>query len=169
MSHYLYLLRHAKAVPWGPGIDDFSRRLASRGRLHANALAAWAGENLSPPQVVLCSPSARTVETLAPWLDTWPQLETLTEHPRSLYHASPGTLLDLLDRAFAGAGTVLMVGHNPGFEDLAFSLVPEHHTRNIWKMATGTLGVFEFAEWPDPDEEDVSLRHWVTRRDLSVD
>jgi phosphohistidine phosphatase len=109
------------------------------------------------------------VETLAPWLDAWPQLEALSEHPRSLYHASAGTLLDLLEQAFSRSRTVLMVGHNPGFEDLAFSLASDRDSRNIWKMATGTLGVFDFAAWPDPDQDDVTLRHWVTRKDLSVD
>jgi len=169
MNLTLYLLRHAKAVPWAPGIDDFSRRLADRGRRHAEALADWARRHLSPPDTVLCSPSARTVETLAPWFAAWPDLEAVTRYPKSLYHASPGTLLAQLGEAFALSNSVLLVGHNPGFEDLAFSLAPPRDADRLWKMATGTLGVFDFAAWPDPDEDDVILREWVTRRDLSVD
>lgn len=167
MSKTLYLLRHAKAVPWGPGIDDFSRRLAPRGRRHMQALAEWWDGHLEQPARILCSPSARTTETLAPLLALWPG--ALSDQPRALYGASAGRLMGELEAVLDGSDSLLMVGHNPGFEDLAFSLMGEADRNRHWKMATGTLAVFGFGRWPDPSRGDCRLRHWVTRDDLSVD
>lgn len=169
MNKTLYLLRHAKAEPWGPGIDDFSRPLAPAGRHHMKALAEWCERELDAPQLILCSPAARTLETVAPLLALWPEAGARCQYPRFLYGASAGSLLNCLEEALQDAGSVLMVGHNPGFEDLAFRLIPDRDAADIWKMPTGTLGVFDFSGWPEPDMDQVRLRHWITRKDLSVD
>jgi len=166
MSQTLMLLRHAKAVPWHPGIDDFSRVLAERGRQHARRLAAWLGERLEAPGEALCSPSARTLGTLEPLLETWPDLRGRTRYPRSLYGAGSGTLHDLAESAFGRVDSVLLVGHNPGFEYFAFHFMDAAEAREVSKMATGTLGVFEFPSGYRLDADDVVLRHWVRRKDL---
>lgn len=169
MNKTLFLLRHAKAEPWGAGIDDFSRPLAPRGRRHMRALAGWWRTRLEEPGLVLCSPSTRTLETLAPLLALWPGCEARCHYPRALYGASAGALMTFLEQGLDTADSVLMVGHNPGFEELAFNLMPDRHRSEIGKMSTGTLGVFDFTAWTDPDNSQVRLRHWITRQDLSVD
>jgi phosphohistidine phosphatase len=133
-----------------------------------DALAAWCDSRLDAPDAVACSPSARTTETLAPFLSLWPQLNSQCVYPRSLYGASAGALMRTAEEYLEDRDSLLMVGHNPGFEDLAFSLMPERHRSDYWKMATGTLAVFDIASWPDPRAADIQLRHWITRHDLSV-
>jgi phosphohistidine phosphatase len=167
MQHTLMLLRHAKAVPWEPGVDDFARELAPRGRRHMERLAAWSAQHLAPPDRVLCSTSARTRGTLSPFLTLWPELERRVDYSDRLYHASAGTIHDLAARAFEAHKTVLMIGHNPGFEVLALGLMTPAESREHYKMATGTLGVFTFEDgFADGTPR---LSHWVRRRDLSVD
>ena len=167
MHQTLLLLRHAKAVPWEPGVDDFARELAPRGRRHMDRLATWSARHLAPPDRVLCSTSARTRGTLAPFLALWPELEPCVDYSDRLYHASAGTIHDLAAHAFDAHEMLLMVGHNPGFEVLALGLMTPAERREHYKMPTGTLGVFEFEE--GFAEGTPRLRHWIRRRDLSVE
>lgn len=168
MTQTLMLLRHAKAVPWGYDVDDFSRSLAPRGKRHMARLSTWAAAHLASPNYVLCSSSARTVETLEPFLRVWPGLVEHTQYLDDLYHASAGSLHHHAGKALLEHGSVLMIGHNPGFESLAFSLLERNTALPLQRMATGTLGVFEFPEGFASGEAAL-LRHWVTRHDLSAD
>lgn len=168
MQQTLMLLRHAKAVPWGYEINDFGRVLAPRGRRHAQVLSRWAKAHLQTPQVVLCSSSARTVETLEPFINAWPELAASTHYLEDLYHASAGSLHHQAGKALAECNSVMMVGHNPGFESLALNLLSREAGRDIHRMATGTLAVLDFAEGFAAGEPAL-LRHWVTRHDLSTE
>lgn len=161
---HLYLLRHAKAEPWFPGVDDFARPLSDRGREHMRRLAAWAAESLAAPALVLCSPSARTRGTLEALQTAWDGQEVVTRFEPAIYEATARRLQDLADAGFAEADRVLMVGHNPGFEYFAWSALGDREAARIGKMATGSLAVIEFPDgWP---QNQGILRHWVRRKDL---
>lgn len=143
----LMIYRHAKAVPWGSTPDDFSRPLNDAGLAHARAVAVWMRDNLELPEMVLCSPSQRTRETLAPAIEVAAELEQRTRFLPQLYGASVRTLINVLDHAFAECDSTMVVGHNPGLEQLLFETT--HHTEQekISRLATGTLVVVLF----DPD------------------
>jgi phosphohistidine phosphatase len=114
----LYLLRHAKAVPAEEGSADRERPLEQRGRRAAQAIAQWVEERRLGPELVLCSPSLRTRQTLdiiAPAFPSPPQI--LIEE--SLYLSGARQLLGRLRRLPAATQSVMLVGHNPGFHDLA--------------------------------------------------
>ncbi len=162
----LYLLRHAKAEPWNPLGNDFSRNLSGRGERDAKAVADWALETLQPPDTVLCSPAKRTRNTLAPFLSQWPQLLSVSDYVDSLYGASLNMLFTLLDDAFSYSERLLMVGHNPGFERLLISVLRPKQASAIHKMATGTLAVIEFPDAFDRDAHDGELLHNVRRKNL---
>jgi phosphohistidine phosphatase len=166
MAQTLILLRHAKAVPWGYE-DDFNRELAPRGIKHMRRLARWLPANLEVPQRVLCSSSQRTRETLAPLLEGWPLDQEKVTYTDEIYLAGTGSLHNLAQDAFESVDSLMMVGHNPGFEYLAFHYMDRRQTPDIYKMATGTLGVFEFPEGYALDTERVHMRHWLRRKDLS--
>lgn len=162
----LMILRHAKAVPWQPGVEDFPRALSESGRDHAAKVAHWMEQHLEPPDQILCSPSQRTRETLAPLLALRPDLETRTSFVPQLYGASAGTLLTLLDNAFSISERVLIVGHNPGFETLAFDVLAPSQRARISRLATGTLLVVDFASaWADDSNRGL-LRHAVRGKKL---
>lgn len=162
----LYLLRHAKAVRWQPGINDFERSLSSKGAAHSARLADWMAANLEMPGAALCSPSRRTIETIEPVLAAWPALKEKVQWDDDLYGASTGTLHALASAAFETSEAILMVGHNPAFEYLLRAVLKPQQAAGITKMTTGALGVIDF----DPDWEQGAgqgeLRHYVTKHDV---
>ena len=144
----LMILRHAKAEPWSLAVEDFTRPLSAAGRKHADKVAQWMDETIAPPAEILCSPSQRTRETLAPLLRLRPELEAGSHFVPQLYGASQDTLSRLLDAAFAGCDRVLIVGHNPGFERLAHDVLARSEASKIKRLPTGTLLVVEFeSDW----------------------
>ncbi|KAF1712267.1 phosphoglycerate mutase [Pseudoxanthomonas kalamensis DSM 18571] len=112
----LILLRHAHAEPSAPGQADIDRPLSAHGLGEARAAAAWLAEHRWHPDRVLCSPARRTRETLSALQEAIPGLDCQLEE--SIYEASPGDLATLADR-HREVERLLMVGHNPGFEQLA--------------------------------------------------
>jgi phosphohistidine phosphatase len=167
MTQQLYLLRHAKAEPWSPLGNDFSRPLHSKGSRHAQLLSDWALKTLTPPDTVLCSPAKRTRETLAPLLSQWPKLLASTDYVDSMYGASLNMLLTLTEDAFSYSDRLLLIGHNPGFEAMLINLLRKNQTVNIQKMATGTLAVIEFPGGFKRGAHAGLLLYQVTKKDLS--
>ena len=119
--HELILLRHAEAQPASSGGDDRARRLSGRGEQEAKAAGQWLASHGVKPERILCSPAERTRATASLALAALkaapaPQLS------EDIYEATPGELLALLDQ-HGDAGTVMLVGHNPGIERLVALLV----------------------------------------------
>lgn len=117
----LYLLRHAKSSWSDPALADHDRPLAERGRRAAPRIGAYLAAKAVPPSAVLCSSARRAVETL----DC--VLSELRERPavqvdRGLYHATPDELLERIRETDDAVRALLLVGHNPGLEELAHAL-----------------------------------------------
>ena len=117
MSRLVALLRHAHAEPDAGG-GDFERPLSARGRADAERV----GQHLAASRLafarVLCSPARRTRETLNLALP-----DVAADFDPAIYEALPGTLASLID---AGPAPLLLVGHNPGLEQLVAFLVDGH-------------------------------------------
>lgn len=127
----LYLLRHAKAERGEGG--DFERRLMDRGRRDAPAMGRYMRERGYLPALILCSPAARTRETLE--LLT-PELGTPAsqEFDRMLYLGAAGILLQRVQAVDEEIGSVLLIGHNPGLAQLAAALAPRGDKRATARM-----------------------------------
>ncbi len=162
----LMILRHAKAEPWYPGVNDFHRHLSEIGKEHAQKVAAWMCEKIEPPESILCSPSQRTRETLSPLLAINSELEPATRFESEIYGGSSSTLRSLLDFEFAESGRVLIVGHNPGFEMLVFDIIAPSQYSKIRRLATGTLVVVDFEEGWDTGLGQGILREKVRGKKL---
>jgi phosphohistidine phosphatase len=121
--HTLYLLRHAKSSWADPSLADRDRPLAPRGRRNAAVLAAELARIPIAPELVLCSPALRTRETLDAISDELPQGAEIRFEER-VYGASAEGLVDLLAGLPGAVASVLLIGHNPGIEDLAGLLDP---------------------------------------------
>ena len=135
----LILLRHAHAEPAAPGQADADRALSAEGLAEADAAGRWLAEHALVPDRVLCSPAARTRETLAVLGDLG--VVEVREEP-SIYEASPGTLAALAD-AHADAACLLIVGHNPGLEQLA-ALLYSGQSGDHRGMPPGAVAVLAF-------------------------
>ena len=73
------------------------------------------------PELVLCSSAVRTVETLD-GVRECPAAETAIEIEPELYGADVAELLERLRRVPEAVRGVMLIGHNPGVEDLALLL-----------------------------------------------
>lgn len=111
----IILLRHAHAESAGPGQDDRARALDLRGEAEADAAGEWLRQHAATPGRVLCSPAVRTQQTCERVLALLGYSD-VREEPR-VYEATPATLLRLLDE-HADVATLMLVGHNPGLENL---------------------------------------------------
>ena len=116
----LFLLRHAKAVAQHAA-GDRARGLTDSGRDAARAIAGAIAERRIMPSLVLCSDSARTRETLEIVL---PALKPKPEvvYDQTLYLADAKQLLQRLRRVDEDVRSVMLVGHNPGLQELAVML-----------------------------------------------
>ena len=165
MKQQLYLLRHATAEPWSPLGNDFSRSLSSSGAQHAQLVAGWALETLAPPDTVLCSPAKRTRQTLAPLLAQWPLLLSNTDYVDSMYGASLDMLLTLTDDAFSYSERLLLVGHNPGCQNMLTNVLPQGQLDGIQNMSPGTLAVIEFPNGFKRDVRNGKLLHLTRQKE----
>jgi phosphohistidine phosphatase len=112
----LILLRHAHAEHASPGQDDADRALSRTGQAEAEAAGQWLKANHFIPDRVVCSPARRARETLEHVLSVIGYVEQRQE-PR-IYNATSGELMSIADQHIE-CSRVLLVGHNPGFEQLA--------------------------------------------------
>jgi len=134
----LILLRHAHAESAAVGQDDKSRSLSVTGRAEAQAAGHWLREHGLQPDRVLCSDATRTRETLAALGDIG---AGEVYEDASIYEASPGTLAALVD-ANRDAERLLLVGHNPGLEQLA-ALMHSGQTGDYRGMPPGGIAVLK--------------------------
>jgi phosphohistidine phosphatase len=164
----LYLLRHAKAVPQSEGTDR-ERALEQKGRRGAQAVAAWIAEHRLSPELVLCSPSLRTRQTLdivAPAFAHPPQI--LFED--GLYLATTRQLMVRLKQIPAGVKSAMVIGHNPGFQELASILsdvaTGPLPTRIAAGFPTGALAGYDIAvPWSALDRRRAHLVTFVTPKE----
>jgi len=158
----ILLLRHAKS-DWGDrDMADIDRPLNRRGQAAAPVMAAWIADHGLRPDVVLCSTARRTRETLAlvrpAFADKVP--EVLDE---ALYLAEVPVLLARLHAVDDAVGTVMVIAHNPGLEDLAAEL-----SSFAGHMPTAGLVVIRFniISWREIAPGDGTLQAFVTPKGL---
>jgi phosphohistidine phosphatase SixA len=112
----IVLLRHAHAESPQAGETDADRPLSAEGQAAAEAVGRWLVDNGHVPDCVLCSPARRVRETVEGVLRVTGYVDQRDEP--GIYDATPGALIEILDR-YRDCGRVMLVGHNPGLEQLA--------------------------------------------------
>ena len=143
------LFRHAKS-DWkdSPAIADFDRPLAKRGLKAAPRMGQAMREHGLCPDLILCSPSARTRQTLSLSLaEAWDAPPEIRYDER-LYHAEAPAMIDILRETGVDVGHVMIVGHNPGLQDLAADLVrantPQAASLRENNFPTAAIATFRF-------------------------
>jgi phosphohistidine phosphatase len=164
----LTLLRHAKSGWDDPALPDFDRALNPRGRRAARTVAREMRRlGLGFDQVV-ASPARRVVETLEEVAAVSGPLAA--DYDRRLYLAAPETILDIARETLDEAGRLLVVGHNPGLEQLTLMLAAPSPLRDEaeLKYPTATLAeiAFEASAWSDIAAGTGTLSRFIRPRDL---
>jgi len=120
----LTLLRHAKSGWDDPVARDFDRPLNVRGKRASELIGHWLHDEKIGFDLILASPAIRVVETIEHVAVGYG--ETMAPMwDKRIYLASGAALLDVIHDAPDTVDRVLLVGHNPGLEDLVLMLVPD--------------------------------------------
>lgn len=168
----LTLLRHAKSGMDNPGLRDFDRTLNPKGKRAAVQIGQYLRREGLAFDHVVASPALRVVETLT-GVEQGYGGALAPAWDRRIYLASAVTLLELVHAIPAAAERALLVGHNPGLEDLALLLVPlsQEPPRAALevKYPTATLAEMTFeGDWSDLAAGNATLTRFVRPRDLDV-
>jgi phosphohistidine phosphatase len=167
----LTLLRHAKSG-WDDKVArDVDRPLNGKGmRAAATVGRHWRSLGLHFDHVV-ASPARRVQETIA-HLESGYGAQLAPVEDRRIYLASAVTLLDVIHDLPESAADVLLVGHNPGLEDLVLLLVPGGEADDLRdtveeKFPTASTAEMTFdGSWAQVAANGATLTRFIRPRDL---
>jgi phosphohistidine phosphatase len=177
-KNMLLLMRHAKSDWANSELVDKDRPLNERGRSAAPIMANWLWTNRMVPAKILCSTAVRTRQTLDLMMSAWhlAVAQSVLDHAKAivapeidfmdeLYLAPALNLLAFASKANT-QGCLLILGHNPGMEEVASYLSGRHV-----EMPTAAIATLEPRgdDWPLDWKEtnDWNWRGLVKPRDLS--
>ncbi|AMN43327.1 SixA phosphatase family protein [Rhodoplanes sp. Z2-YC6860] len=169
----LLLLRHAKAERLQSGGRDHDRILAKRGREDAAAVGAYLVRHKLIPDLALVSTSARTRETWGLVAKIFPKVPP-AEFEGTIYEAEPEAILDAVRATEPEVRTLLVVGHNPGMQQLAGILIAsgevEARQRLLEEFPTSAFATISFAtgSWDGLHANGGRLEHFVTPQTLEA-
>jgi phosphohistidine phosphatase len=159
MQRELLILRHGKSS-WKTGVADFDRPLKDRGKRSAQRIGNWILQNDLLPDLVLSSPATRALETARKCCKVMGIPGKAIQKDRRIYEASADTLLRVLREIPERYSRVLIVGHNPGLEELVELLVDNSVLREEdgKLLPTATLAHLQIAEpWKQLELASASL------------
>lgn len=168
----LGLFRHAKSDWHDAKARDFDRGLNERGRKGAALMGTHIVEHGVGWQRIVASPAVRVAETIELAAQAAGR-EIPVIWDRRIYLASSVILAEVLHEIPDSVDKALMVGHNPGLEDLIFDLVPDDGTcplraRVEDKFPTAAYAVLEcdIDSWADLHDGCAKLVYLMRPRDL---
>ena len=142
----LLLLRHAKS-DYPAGVADHERPLAPRGEREAGLAGDWLRAHAPAVDAVLCSTATRTRETLART-----RVDAPVNYVDRLYDATPGAVVEEINRVDPDVETLLVIGHEPTMSSLALGLATTDGSNSTaaerisTKFPTSAIAVLRTAE-----------------------
>ena len=124
MTRELLLLRHGKS-DWDTGLDDFHRPLMDRGKRGAQRVGVWLAQQERVPDYIVTSPAERALVTAQKACKAMGNGDEGIQQDRRIYAADIDRLLAVLSDCPQDAGRIMLVGHNPGLEELLDWLVSD--------------------------------------------
>ncbi len=168
----LILLRHAKSDWSEPGRSDHARILARRGRETAPRVGRYMASQALRPNHAIVSTAARARETWQLVAAELPAPPSVRLDER-IYNALPEAILEAIAEAPAGAKTLVVVGHNPGLQELAVMLAGSGDTsvrrQLAEKFPTAALAIIDFdaGDWAALRPHRGRLAGFVTPRAIA--
>ena len=144
----LLLFRHAKSSWDNPKLSDHDRPLSERGRKAAPRMGQYMREHRLLPELIVCSTAVRTRETLTLAIEDLASSPPQVVFDVSLYEASHAEILRIVHGTAPDVQSLMLIGHNPGMQILAFALSCEDDTecrlRVAQKFPTAGLAIITF-------------------------
>tara|TARA_Y100001934_G_C12377115_1_gene789864 strand:- start:3883 stop:4395 length:513 start_codon:yes stop_codon:yes gene_type:complete len=122
---YLYIIRHAKAEAASHDVEDHDRKLTNKGKNKANTLSIWLKGKKPNIEALFYSSSIRTIQTSDIILQGFSGTVSKSID-KKLYAASEEVLMDYISFLDDKLTVVGIVGHQPGLQELAFTLVSSY-------------------------------------------
>lgn len=159
----LLLLRHAKSSWEDATLPDFERPLNERGQRAAPLIGKFMRERKLKPDLIICSPAKRTRETIALVLEA-SRLETELRYDERIYEATVASLLEIVSQIEDDKREVMLVGHNPGFENLLERLTGESK-----RMTTAALAriILNAEKWDEAAAKGGRLEWLVKAKEMA--
>jgi phosphohistidine phosphatase len=156
----LFLIRHAKSSWENPYTDDHERPLNTRGRKDAPEMAKRLYNLNMTPDLMISSTAERAKQTALVFSDILSFNESKIVWTDELYHASPETILKVVNSINEQYNRVFMFGHNPGFTDFVNELasvkidniptcgIAVIQVKGSWETLTFGQGVLHHFDYP---------------------
>ena len=160
----LYLLRHAKSSWDDPGLKDFDRPLSGRGLKAAPRMGSYIRKEKIRPDLILSSPAFRAKQTTTLVCEAAGLTDVVIHFDERIYEASAQRLFEIVVGLKDNLDSAMMVGHNPGFEELLAALTGESK-----RMPTAALACIELnvKKWSDVSANSGKLKWLIKPKDLS--
>jgi phosphohistidine phosphatase len=139
----LLLLRHAKSSHKDSNVDDHERSLNKRGKKEAPKMGRLLKDENLLPDLLIASTAKRCRKT-AEHVIAASGYRGQTRFCGELYEAHASSLLDFLARLKSDAARILLIGHNPGLEELLESLTGTYTPLTTAALAQADV---EIDEW----------------------
>lgn len=168
----LTVLRHAKSSWEEPNTDDFDRPLNDRGWKAARRMGRELKHRKMTFDLALASPAARVRETLDGVREGHGEFAFEVRFDERIYMALASTLLEIVRELPESAHAPLIVGHNPGLEQLIANLTSDDdghlRERALEKFPTAALATIELPakSWKDVEEGRGTIAELILPRDL---
>lgn len=168
----IYLFRHAKSSWDDPTLEDIERPLAPRGQRAAEVMRDYMQLADVEPDLVLCSSTERTRQTLETVLPAMGE-DVKVRYDRGIYHGGLVALTNRLRRVPDEVRSVMMVGHNPTLQALAVSLANGGDAKALArleaKFPAGALATLvpKQDRWKDLEPGACELHSLVLPRELA--
>lgn len=160
LKRELLILRHGKS-DWGTNAArDFDRPLNKRGRKAVKRMGRWIQEQELLPDYIVSSPAKRAQETAVGVCRSAGIAEAQIGWNERIYGADSNTLLSALQACPPEAKRVMIIGHNPGLEELVVRLSSEkvEWPKEAPLMPTGAVARFEIiGDWDQLAAENARL------------
>ena len=153
----LFILRHGDSVPGSPG-NDKERPLSKEGQKEIKHLRKQQLDIFDTIDLVLCSSSIRTRETLACLMKGLPDRITI-RYIDALYHASADIILEEVGFVEDKFQAVLVIGHNPGITTFMAQICQQQGLAVDKAMRTGEMAEFSISkkDWQRLKENDLKF------------
>jgi phosphohistidine phosphatase len=147
----LLILRHAKSSWSDPSLADIDRPLNKRGKRDAPLIGSTIREADLVPDLIISSPATRARKTAVAVAEAC-GYEGEIEIDDEFYPGDPEAYIETLQSLSEDIQSVMVVGHNPGLEELLATLTGESAA-----LPTAALAQvrFSFNNWLELNDEPV--------------
>jgi len=141
----LLILRHAKSSWSNPGLADIDRPLNQRGKRDAPRIGLLLRDQDLVPDIIICSPAKRARKTAQAVSDEC-GYEGKIEIEDEFYPGDPSTFIEILTTIPDQVDSALIIGHNPGLEELLDVLTEESARMPTSALADISLPIDRWTE-----------------------